>query len=96
MEDDVLSDDAKAVAGGWFGFMRPGAGRVTCHMRETKPTARAQAAIDELVAAGIVKVSKFNRYGGLVYEPLKDCTEYRRWLAKHPESGKFDMMEPVP
>lgn len=41
---ETLSDDAKAVAGGWFGMMSPGKGAVTHHMIEHRPTTRAQPA----------------------------------------------------
>jgi len=51
-----LSADALFLAGSLFNMMAPGVGTVTFHMRESRPTARTQAALDELVAAEAVKV----------------------------------------
>lgn len=97
----VLSDDAKAIAGVWFGMMRPGKGSVTHHLRELKPTDRTQAALDELVAKGVISVEPFNRFGGLVYRPLMDCHAAFAWFGKlrdtpAMEAVNWRLMEPVP
>jgi hypothetical protein len=39
-------------------------------MVESKPSPRSQAALDELVAAGLVKAEPFNSHGGVTYTPL--------------------------
>lgn len=38
---------------------------------ESRPTARTQAALDELVAEGILSVEPFNEHNGKVYKRLK-------------------------
>ncbi len=51
----LVSDDAKAVGSAWFSLMRPGRGDLTFRMGESRPTARAQAALDELLSAGLIE-----------------------------------------
>lgn len=75
-----LSTCAKAVCGAWFGLMRPGKGELTFSLGQSRPSDQAQAGLDELVAAGIISVEAFNRYGGLVYRPMIDCHWALRWL----------------
>lgn len=72
---EVLSFDAKCIAGAWFGLMTAGKGELTFGLQSVRPTERAMAALAELVEHGVVSVEKFNRFGGLVYTPLTDC----RW-----------------
>lgn len=48
-----LSDDAKVLLGGYFGiFGMPGKSTLTFGMKKSRPTKRAQVALDELVKAG--------------------------------------------
>lgn len=65
-----LSDDAKFFASSMFSMMEPGEGTLTFQMVESKPSARSQAALDELVGAGLVSVEPANSRGGLTYRPL--------------------------
>lgn len=53
-----------------FSMMAPGQGRLTFRMVENKPSPRSQAALDELVAAGLIKAEPFNNKGGITYTPL--------------------------
>lgn len=77
---ETLSDDAKAVAAAWFATMRPGSeSELTLRMRESRPTARTQDALDELVRTGIVSCTALNDQGGLVYKPLLSCHPILRW-----------------
>ena len=94
---DGLSDDAKAIAGVWFARMTPKSDGLTLHLRENKPAPRTQAALDELVDRGVISVSRFNRYGGLVYKPLVDCWEAFVWYAKDADKDavNFQLMVPV-
>lgn len=62
-----LSDDARCVYTALFGYGRAGSSTLTFHMDESKPTPRTQAALDELVAAGRLTVTPFNKYGGVTY-----------------------------
>jgi hypothetical protein len=78
-----LSDASKAVAGAWFGLMRPGKSEVTFQLREARPSDEAQAGLNDLVEHGIISVEPFNRYGGLVYRPLVDCHCFFVWLGKN-------------
>ena len=98
---DTLSDDAKALAGVWFGLMKvDGMGTLTLHLIENKPTARTQAALDELLAAKVISVEPFNKAGGLVYRPLVNCHPAYQWQGRLFLEGKGDhinwvLMEPV-
>lgn len=97
MDREVLSVPAKAVLGAWFCLMKPGGGELTLQLRESKPTAIVQTALDELVRAGFICVEPFNRYGGLVYRSLVDNHWALGWLHKNRENPevKIRMVEPV-
>lgn len=95
---DSLSDDAKVIAGCWFAKMRVGGeSALTLHLIENKPAPRTQAALDELVAKGVVSVSPFNRFGGLVFKPLVDCFSAFQWLMTNSEREgvNFQLMVPI-
>jgi hypothetical protein len=64
-----LSADALWFAGSMFSMMRPGHGKLTFRMQESKPSPRSQAALNELVAAKLVTAEPFNQFGGVVYTP---------------------------
>jgi len=80
---DDLSFDAKCIAGAWFGIMIPGKGGLTFQLQESAPSDRAQDALDELVRSKIISVEPFNRYGGLVYRPLINCSWGFEFLRAH-------------
>lgn len=82
MTDTPLSDDAKALFGSQFGMAKIGADALTFRMNDTRPTARAQAALDELEAAGMVAQHPYNSFGGAVYSPLVSAVPYRNWYAR--------------
>jgi len=86
-----LSDDARCVAGGWFGV---GLTEVICAMREWRPTTRTQAAIEELVKAKIVSRGNYGARG-FILRPLVDCEGYGRWLKKNRSKGEWPLMEEV-
>ncbi|ACL58509.1 hypothetical protein [Methylobacterium nodulans] len=87
-----LSDDAKAVAGGHFGFMQPGKGTLT-FKTPSRMTERGKAALDELVAAGVCTVEPFNQLDGLVYRPVINCRPFARWLMRNEAAGRFAMVK---
>lgn len=95
---EPLSVRAKALAGVWFGLMdvERNSG-VTLHLSVLKPTAQTQAALDELLAAGVISVEPFNRYGGVVYRPLVNCRPAWKWLGENIDNPvmKDNIMEPV-
>ena len=80
---DALDDATKAVAGAWFGMMRPGKGDLTFNLREGRPSDEAIDALGKLVRAKVISVEAFNRYGGLVYRPLVDCRPAMLWLHRN-------------
>ncbi len=86
---EKLSADAKFFASSIFYMMPPGAGKLTFQMIESRPSDRSQAALDELVAAGVVSVEPFNSLGGVTYRPL---VEFPR--AKEPP-GKWPITVPL-
>lgn len=95
-----LSEDAVLLAGLWFGMGM--VSKVTHHLRESRPSPRTQAAIDELLAKSIIKVEPFNKYGGKVYTPLVECRPAFMWLSKALEDEatharlSWQVMEPIP
>ena len=92
-----LSFDAKAVAGGWFGMMVPGKGKLTFQLQTQKPSKRAQDALNELVCKGLVSVEAFNRFGGLVYRPLVRFGDAFKWLGEQRDNPeiRFALTEEV-
>lgn len=88
----ALSQDAQFLGSALFSMMEVG-GTLTFGMRESRPTARTQAALDELVQAGCVSVKPFNDFGGVVYTLTKP---FRRPTAKQvKQAGKWPITEPV-
>jgi len=88
---DGLSDDAKSVASHHLAGMRPGIGTIA-FASPYRISRRAKAALDELVRARVLTVGPFGE-GGLVYRLVADCSAYRGWLDRHPEAGKFTMVD---
>lgn len=88
-----LSDDAKAVAGGLFGM--GGRTKVTFQMVESRPTARTQAALDELVAVGLVTKEDGPNLGGVTYTGSLGCRRYFRWIMWHEALARFPISEPI-
>ena len=85
---EQLSDDAKSVAAAFFPNMNS---HVTFHMEASGPSARSQAALDELVAAGVAtKVVHNKRTGAATYRPLTDCSALTRWQMKRLLSGELE------
>lgn len=93
----MLSDDAKACAGSCFGNMRPGEGHMTFHMIESRPSPRMQSALDELVAAGLLKAEPFNKYGGVKYTVQANLNDYWKWMLSNidREDIRFPISEPI-
>lgn len=85
-----LSADALYFAGAMFMLMEPGKGELTFRMVQSKPSPRSQAALDELVAAGVVSSEPFNRHGGITYRPL---VKFPRAASAPP--GDWPMTVPV-
>lgn len=94
---DMLSDDAKAVAGSVFGTMRPGHGTLTFRMIESRPTARMQAALDELEAAGLVECKPINQVGGKEYRVLANLNDFFVWMMNNIDRDdvRFRISEPI-
>lgn len=77
---EALSDDAKSVGSAWFSNMRPGSdSELTLQMIQSRPTERTQAALDELVDAGLLSREPLNDRGGLAFKPLKSLHPLMRW-----------------
>jgi hypothetical protein len=94
MTEIELSNDAKTVLGAWFGMGSKSV--LNLHLRQSKPTARCQAALDELVEAKILSRKPFNQFGGVTYAPLIETRTYLTWLIKRGKKlGDFALMEPV-
>ena len=95
-----LSDTARQVAAAWFGAMREGG---SSHLRfamvESKPSEKAQAGLDELVAAGVIS-REDEPTGAVTYRPLVSCHEHFVWAARRMFSGEatdsFRLIDPIP
>lgn len=96
-----LSDNARAVAAAWFGMMQPnGRSQLRFAMVESRPSERAQAGLDELLAAGIIS-REDEPSGAIVYRPLVECREHLQWAwarMSTPQglSDKFRLVDPIP
>lgn len=94
----MLSNDAKSVAAAFFPTQDS---RVTFHMEAHGPSARSQAGLDELVAAGLIsKEVHDKRTGAATYRPLADLSEYGAWqrirfLSGEMEQDSFNLWEPL-
>lgn len=80
-----LSVDAKILLATMFGV---GCTSVTFGMKESRPTKRAQAALDEMVEKGALSVADSNGYGGKTYKPLIHTLPYFSWLYSWPKLGR--------
>ncbi len=89
---DRLSDDAKCILGGWFGM---GLTEMRFALRAGRPTVRAQAAIDECVAAGILWREPHGEKGFRL-KPLRDCKPFEGWLKKNRTKAAWPLMEDIP
>jgi hypothetical protein len=104
-ERERLSPEAKAVAAAWFGMMRvDGESHLRFAMVENRPTAKAQAALDELYDAGFIS-RETEWSGAVIYRPLRDCRPFLVPLmrAALEDNGasldprmKFPLTEPIP
>ena len=90
---DGVSDDAKFLGSSLFGMMEPMVGKLTFHMKESRPTARTQAALDELVAKQLVSMSALNQFGGVVYSPRLRFP--RPTAAQSKRAGKWPVTEKI-
>jgi len=90
-----LSDDAKCILGGVFGVMGiPGKSQLAFGMVESRPTARAQAALDELVTAGAM--TRDSSPGGRVeYLVQINCSGFGKWIRRSDSKCKWPMTEPI-
>ena len=86
-----LSDDAKGLFSCLWGMPIGKATVLKFRMCENRPTARAQAALDELVAAGFLCREQLSG-GGFSYRPLgPEIPHYRRFV----RMGDFALTEPI-
>lgn len=88
-----ISDDAKAVMGAWFGTTMQTT--VNLHLIESRPTARTQAALQELVKNGYLATAPFGERGTKL-TPLTDGQPYLRWLQRNSAKAQFDLTEEIP
>lgn len=90
----TLSDDAKILLGGVFGVLGiPGKSKLSFGMEKSKPTERAQTALDELVKAGALSREVEGRK--VEYTVQLNCSEFGKWVRKNQSKGRWPMTEPV-
>ena len=98
-EFEALSYEAKAVGGAWFGAMRPNStSHLNFGMIERRPTAVAQAALDELEAAGLIERISINRPPAITYRPTAEFGPLLYWAFNKPKGEWPDipLVEPIP
>lgn len=77
MKDPKLDRITKAVAGAWFGMMRPdGESHLRFGLQQGRPTVEVERALNILEAHGMVSRTP-DEYGGVTYKPLVDMSTYR-------------------
>lgn len=66
----------EAIAGAWFGMMRPG-GDSHLHfgLKQGRPSIAAERALNVLEAKGLVSRTP-DEFGGMTYRPLVDMSGY--------------------
>jgi hypothetical protein len=90
-----LSDDAKALLGGYFGTLgMPGKSTLKFGMKESRPTKRAQVALDELVEAGALSRRDFET-GAVEYLVQINCSDFGKWIGRNRRKGKWSATEPI-
>lgn len=87
-----LSQDAWSVLGAWFAMGQWTT--LTFSMQENRPSERAQKALDECVAAGVLTVEPFNKAGGVTYRPAVDIDRRKAMAAARRAKG-FRLTEPI-
>lgn len=90
-----ISDDATCVAAAWF----PGQNLLKFNMVVNKPSARAQAGLDELVLGGyIMRASIPGEPNAQAYKPLQDLSWCRVWFMANKDKANldFNLLEPLP
>lgn len=98
MDFETLSFDAKVVAGSLFGAKTS----VTFHMRESRPSPRAQAALDELVRADVIReYREYHDKRAITYRPTRSLMHAFQWIAAQIENGgredfNFPLTERIP
>ncbi len=94
-EMSELSDEAKAVAGVAFGLGDKCV--LSFGMVESRPSAKTQAALDELLAAGLITRKQINQSGAVEYRATTDLSEYARWLRRNGKNPRirFPLVEPI-
>jgi len=91
----ALSKDAKAILGAYFGMGNMDSS-VTFNMVHSRPTERAKKALDECVAAKVLSVEPFNKFGGVIYRPLIAFHTQRKIIMAAALAAKgFTLTEPI-
>ena len=89
-----LTFDAKVVAGALFGIMLTSA---TFEKRETRPTPRTQAALDELVRRGDLVPEIINGRGGVKYKATRRFFDEFQFVGENRENPEavWPITEPI-
>lgn len=67
----------KAVAGAWFGMMRPdGQSKLHFGLQQGRPSVESERALNILEAHGMIS-READEFGGMTYRPLVDMSGYR-------------------
>lgn len=86
-----LSDDAKGFAGCLWSSPIGTMTELVFHMVESRPTARAQAALEELVAAGFLLQEVRMPGEKTTYRPTESMARFKRFK----KLGRFPLTEPI-
>lgn len=93
---DELSMDARVLLTSWFGWGPKTSVKVGGEGAQSVMTARAHAAMKELVDGGYVTASEFNRFGRMEYVGTEKCTGLKLSMAQMSKHGRWSPTEPNP
>lgn len=83
-----LDDETRAVCAAWFSILEPDYGSLSFGMKDIRPTARAQVALDRLQEKAIIKRVD-HEDGSVYYIPLIDCYSAQEWFITVCEDDRF-------
>ena len=94
-EHETLSDQAKGVAGIYFGIGT----ELTFQCAESKPSPQMQAALSELCRSGLISSKTINKRGGTTYTremPHEVAQEFWRFAGENLENPALKFPVTVP
>lgn len=93
-DKNTVSMDARVLASSWFGFGPKTSVKVGGEGSKSVMTARAEAAMKELVDGGYVVASVFNQFGRMEYVGTEKCEGLKLSNSQMEKHGRWSPTEP--